>query len=315
MLLVDRDMHRQISFTGDDLLAMISSLCGLEWYFELLKWFIESVDPKDWCNARDKDGFTALHSVMYGHSSDEQSHFLLDTFIRMGVDPTVKSKYGTILRSCICRAFPEYLKFCVDLEIDINEASDSALNMGIDTLPSPSPAFTTMLENFAESKNQESIERCVKVARFLADNGYNFSAKDHLGNTCYDAIRHFGWSEMLENVLNLETSGLEHRNWREVKRSSEHRGWDSGFERESDARFRRPYVDEDDVLHALMVKIRAQRYDKDTMVVSTLKDSIRSVFSMLSNEYKASIHSTLHNCNSSMYGYLYLDDLRFCIDS
>ncbi len=64
-----------------------------------------------------------------------------------------------------------------------------------------------------------------------------------------------------------------------------------------------------------MVKIRAQRYDKDTMVVSTLKDSIRSVFSMLSNEYKASIHSTLHNCNSSMYGYLYLDDLRFYVDA
>ena len=371
---IDDQVHR------DDLMSELSALTGSELHFERLKLLIVSTDAKEWRNARDTDGCTALHAVMYGLSSDKQSRFLVDTFIRMGVDPTVKSKYGSVLTSFICRAYPEFLRTCFDLDMDFNEATDSDKekienfirqvkrkrrgvmvstvddvaktveqfrgkpnneqiqcfltlmengthsdtiplmtkclhNMKMVGLSSTSPAFTTMLVNFAESKTPESIERCVEVARFLADAKYDFGAQDHLGNSCYDAIRHFGWSELLKDSINLEGCDLAHRHWCEREWTSESRVWESGFEPDSTLRFRRPFVPEDDVLHSLMVALRAQRYNKEPTVVSSLKKSIRSVFTTLSDEYKATIHRTLHNDSSSMYGYLYLDDLRSYIEA
>ena len=377
---IERNALDLSSFTSEDLLATISSLRGLDGHFELLKWLLHEIEAKEWCNARDSDGCTALHTVMYGPSSDAQSHFLVEAFIRMGVDPTVKSRFGSVLTSFITRAFPDHLRTCLNLGMDINEATDSDKDkiecfirqvkrkrrdgepstiddvaktveqfngqpnteqiqsfiahmetgsnsetipwmikclqtMQVTGLSSTSPAFTTMLERFAESKSPETIERCVQVAKCLVNAKYDFGAQDRLGNRCYDAIRHFGWSEILQEILDLDGCDSEHRHWCEPEWTSESRVWESGFEPDSTLRWRRPFVPVDVVMHSLMVTLRAERYNKDPTVVSTLKERIRSVFSTLSNEYTASIHSTLHNHNSSMYGYLYLDDVRSHIDA
>jgi hypothetical protein len=298
--------HDRNIFTGKALVARVSSLNGSDSDFELIKWLVDAINPKEWVDARNEDGSTALHAVMFGNSSDEQCQFLIDSFIRVGVDPTVKSKYGTILPSLISHAYPEYLMMCLDLGMDVNESTD----IGISALSPVTPAFTTMLEKFAESKNDESIERCVKVARILAETGatYDFGARDHLGNTCYDAIRYFGWSVILESVLNGEAKDIEPRNWHDLKWTCEYRG--TGFEVENDVRALRPYVNEDIVLHALMLELRTQRYNKDPNTIIALKERIGSVFSALSNEYKVAIHTHLHDENRSMYGYLYLADLQ-----
>ena len=305
--LIDNNILTPEQFRGSILIKKLKSACGWKENFDLINYLLTVIPPNIWIEARDKNGFTCLHALLDNCGRTKIEIEIFEKLINIGCDPTVKSKFGTIENYLIYDSFYKQIKFCVEKKgLNINECQHTERN---------TPSFIGMCYNFSYSKTLKDFASVFQTTMLLQKHGYDFTQCDENGNTCYDAIVHYGMNEILGFVIPKDQLI---KKWVYSKYSKDDK--ETGFEKNAKERYDwytknstkdLSYLEYDNDIHLLMLRLRGNKYCKNLKIIEDTKRNIVNIFTPLPDSYKKQIHATLHNQNNCMYGYMYLEDLKY----
>lgn len=308
--------------TDEDLVAVIMSNSGWQYNTKKLDILLAHVPKERWVHARNAEQQTCLHAVVFGHMSQAQETRHIKRFLAMGCDSLMKDKYCSIFCPVAATGNREVLEILLSNPgHDVHEQEWHDPEDPDHYNDKNNPIFC-MLRRFEHCKDMErlsDIRACIKMLlakgidpMYVIPASTSDERRSGEGNTVYDYMTVFGWTEFLKDVLpipdgyvskSLTRGPWESRSWDTHDYSTE-RGIVAAMTEDASLDSSTRPADTQ-ALAQLLLKLVDVQYSKDAKVISEWTQTILETFkSMPALFIKA--HAFLHNSCECLYGFLYL---------